>query len=386
MTKKWFIATSAFFFGLAFLVFVWWVLWGRFEKSTDDSYVQGNQVRLTSQIDGYVVSIHADDTQLVEEGQILVELDQTDRLIAFEKAKSVLAESIRYVTKLFETVYVLASEYEKAGAKLGEAETRYLNRKEVVESGAVSEEEYILSEAEYYAAKANQTAAKYNLMKGISEVQNTTIATHPVVEKAKSDLREAYVNLQRCTLRSPVTGIVALRKVQVGQSITRQIPLLAVIPLEEMWVDANFKEVDLSKIRIGQPATITSDIYGGDVVYRGEVIGIGIGSGAVFSSLPPQNATGNWIKIVQRIPVRISLDPEQLRKNPLRLGLSMNVSVDVHDTEGNRVPNMSENRQVYQTDVFNSQIDGVEKIIYEILNQNESFELGAQWETKSSLA
>lgn len=391
MNKKWFILTGAIFIGIALIVFLWWAFWLRFERSTDDSYVQGNQVRLTSQIDGYVVSIHADDTELVEEGQILVELDPTDRMIAFEKAKSNLAERVREVTKLFENVYVLASEYEKAVARQIETETRYVNRREVIESGAVSEEEYIVAEAEYIASKANLTGAKYNLMKGISEVQNTTVATHPIVERAKSDLREAYVNLQRCTLRSPVTGIVALRKVQVGQSIVRQLPLLAVIPLNQMWVDANFKEVELSEIRIGQPATITSDMYGGGVVYNGEVIGIGIGSGAVFSPLPPQNATGNWIKIVQRIPVKVSLNPDQLRKNPLRLGLSMNVSIDVHDIDGSRVPDMSTDKSIYHTDIFHSQIEGSEKIIQEIINQNESLEMGMLdmekvWEKKYNLA
>ena len=244
--KKWFVLSTALFVAIALTCFCWWLFWGRFEKSTDDSYVQGNQVRLTSQIDGYAVSIHADDTEIVTEGQILVELDTTDRKLAFEKAKAILAEKIREVTKLFENVYVLASEYEKAGAKVVETETKYFNRREVVESGAISEEEYIISETDYYSAKAAQMAAKYNLMKAISEVQNTTVPTHPIVEMAKSDVREAYINLQRCTLRSPVTGIVALRKVQVGQSIIKQLPLMAVIPLEQMWVDANFKEVDLS--------------------------------------------------------------------------------------------------------------------------------------------
>ena len=258
-----------------------------------------------------------------------------------------------------------------ADAKVVETETKYLNRREVVESGAISEEEYIISETDYYSAKAAQVAAKYNLMKAMSEVQNTTVPTHPIVEIAKSDVREAYINLQRCTLRSPVTGIVALRKVQVGQSIIKQLPLMAVIPLEQMWVDANFKEVDLSKIRIGQPATITSDIYGREVVYKGEVIGIGIGSGAVFSPLPPQNATGNWIKIVQRIPVRISIEPKQLLKNPLRLGLSMNVTVDVHDVESPRVPDKSIDVSICQTDVFHAQLNGFEDVIKSILDQNQ---------------
>ncbi len=375
MNKKWIPLSCVIFLGIGMIGVIWWYGWGQYEKSTDESYVGGNQVRLTSQIPGYVVSIYADDTELVEEGQILVSLDATDRSIAFEKAKAVLAEKVREVTKLFENVHVLLSDYEIAEAKVLEAETRYLNRRNIVESGAVSEEEYIFAETDYLAAKAVLKGAKYNLMKGISEVQNTSVENHPLVEKAKSDVREAFVNLQRCTLRSPVTGIVAQRRVQVGQTIRPEIPLLAVIPLNQMWVDANFKEVDLAKIRIGQPVYTTSDMYGSDIVYRGEVIGIGIGTGAVFSPLPPQNATGNWIKIVQRVPVRVSLDPDQLRKNPLRLGVSMNVTVDVHDITGRRVPERNSDKFIYQTDVFQTQIDGVEKIIQDILDQNGSYEV-----------
>lgn len=375
MNKKWLWISGVSFIAIALLVFFWWLFWGRFEVSTDDSYVGGNQVRLTSQIDGYVVSIHADDTDLVEEGQILIELDKTDRLIALERAKAILGERIREVTKLFEMVYVSASEYDKYNSYFVDAEVRYWNRKEVVESGAISEEEYIHAETAYYAAKAQVASSKYTLMKAISEVQNTTVKTHPLVQKAISDVREAYLHLQRCTIRSPATGIVALRKVQVGQSITKQIPLLAVIPLNQMWVDANFKEIELSKIRIGQTALVTSDTYGKSVVYKGEVIGIGIGSGAVFSTLPPQNATGNWIKIVQRIPVRISLDLEQLKRIPLRLGLSMNVTVDLHDTEGLMIPEKTPDRSLYNTDVFDTQMDGVEEVIQAIFEQNETLEI-----------
>ncbi len=373
VNKKWIPLSCVIFLSIGMIAVIWWYGWGQYDKSTDDSYVGGNQVRLTSQIPGYVVSIYADDTELVEEGQILVVLDATDRSIAFEKAKALLAEKVREVAKLFENVYVLVSEYERAEAKVLEAETRYLNRKNVVESGAVSEEEYIFAETDYLAAKATLKGAKYNFMKGISEVQNTSIENHPLVEKAKSDVREAFVNLQRCTLRSPVTGIVAQRRVQVGQTIRPEIPLLAVIPLNQMWVDANFKEVDLSKIRIGQPVYTTSDMYGSEVAYRGEVIGIGVGTGAVFSPLPPQNATGNWIKIVQRVPVRVSLDPEQLKRNPLRLGVSMNVHVDVHDITGRRVPERSSDKFIYQTDIFQTQENGSERIIQEILEQNGAF-------------
>lgn len=380
MNKKLLPLSALFFLSLGMIAFIWWIGWGQYKKSTDDSYVGGNQVRLTSQISGSVISIYADDTELVEEGQVLVVLDKTDRLIAFEKSKAILAERVREVRKLFENVYVLFSDYQKAEARLMETEVRYLNRKQVVESGAVSEEEYIFSETDYLSAKADLTRAKYNLKKGISEVQNTSIENHPLVEKAKSDVREAFINLQRCTLRSPVTGIIAQRRVQVGQTIRPDVPLMAVIPLNQMWVDANFKEVDLSKIRIGQPVYTTSDMYGREVVYRGQVIGIGVGTGAVFSPLPPQNATGNWIKIVQRVPVRVSLDPEELKKNPLRLGLSMNVAVDVHDVTGRKIPEKNTDKFIYQTDVFQIQIEGSEEVIEDILQNNGAYE--DDWKTQ----
>ena len=379
MNKKWLLWSSIVFVGIALLVFMWWIFWGRFTKWTADSYVQGNQVRLTSQIEGYVASIYAEDTELVEEGKVLIELDPTDRILAFEKAKNELALKVREVTKLFETAYMMASECEKAQAKLIETEVLYNNRKEVVESGAVSEEEFIVSEINYCAAQSALMSAQYNLMKAVSEVQNTTIATHPLVEKAKMQLREAYVNLQRCILKSPATGIVSQRNAQVGQSINPSNTLMSVIPLNQMWVDANFKEVDLSKIRIGQKAKLVSDMYGRKVVYTGYVVGIGIASGAVLSPLPPQNATGNWIKIVQRIPVRVSLNPEELKQNPLRLGLSMSVSIDVRDMEGKRIPDKAANQLLYQTDIFKSQLDGAEAVIKEILNENETFDMSMVW-------
>ena len=374
VNKKWLIGSSVGFAGIAVVGVLWWAVWGRFYQGTDDAYVHGNQVRLTPQISGYVKAIYAEDTELVEEGQILVELDATDRTIAFEKAKNELALKVREVTQLFETAYVIAGEYEKSQANLVEMEVLFANRKEVVESGAISIEEFITAETNYYAAQASLISVQYQLMRALSEIQNTTIETHPIVEKAKTSLREAYVNLQRCILKSPVAGIIAQRKVQVGGTVDPTSALMAIIPLNQMWIEANYKEVDLTKIRIGQSAHMTADIYGRDVVYTGEVVGIGIGSGAVFSPLPPQNATGNWIKIVQRIPVRISLSQEQLRQNPLRLGLSMHVDVDLHDMSGTRVPQKSMEKPVYQTYVFNSQMAGVEQVIEQIIRENQTFE------------
>lgn len=356
-------------------IFFWWFFWGRFVDSTDDAYVNGNLVRLTPQIKGIVTEVNVDETFFVEEGQILIKLDETDNKIAFDKSKAELADAIRCVTQKFEQVYAIAALYEMRQADMMNAEIEYLDRKEVVASGAVSEEEFIHAEAKFFSARAAVAKVRYELMQAISEVQNTSVSTHPQVEKQKENVRQAWVNLQRCTLRAPASGIVSMRKVQVGESVDPSMPLLAIVPLDQMWVDANFKEIDLAKIRIGQPVSITSDTYGRDIVYAGEVIGIGGGSGAVFSPLPPQNATGNWIKIVQRIPVRISLSPDQLRRYPLRLGLSMNVHIDVHDLDGQRVPNPKKLNSLYVTNVFKNQVDGAEVVIQEILRDNISFDM-----------
>ncbi len=357
------------------LVFCWWLFWGRFVKSTNDAYVQGNQVTLTPQVSGIVTSVNVDETQMVMEKQVLVCLDETDYRITLEAAQSRLGQVIRDVTEMFENVYALAAQFELRQAELFKAEVDYNDRRQVVSEGAVSDEELIHAEANYYAAKANVKSIKYQLMQAISAVQNTTISTHPLVETAKEDLRQAWVNLQRCTLRAPVTGIIAQKAVQVGESVNQLSPLLAIIPLDQLWINANFKETQLSKIRIGQPVTMTADMYGREVIYTGQVIGISSGSGAVFSPLPPQNATGNWIKIVQRIPVRIAINSDQLRRYPLWLGLSMNVKVDVRDTQGVRVPPPAVEKGLYVTDIFKTQIDGAEEIIEQILQKNITFDL-----------
>lgn len=372
---------------LAAIIFLfWWLLWARFHVSTDDAYVNGNQVRVTPQISGNVISVNVDDTQLVEQGQIIVELDTTDPQIVFDRGKTVLAETIRNVTQMFEQVYALAASYDTKLTELYKTEIDYLDRKHIVDSGAVSDEDFIHAEADYEAAKSNLNLAKYNLMQAISLVKGTTVKTHPLVEKAKEDLRSLWVNLKRCTIKAPASGLIAQRSVQVGTSVSPSTPLLAIVPLNQMWVDANFKENQLKKIRLGQPAKVTADTYGGSVVFEGTVVGIGGGSGAVFSPLPPQNATGNWIKIVQRVPVRIGIEQEQLKKYPLRLGLSMNVRVDVKDTAGNRVPKKSMVQPLYTTDVFQTQIDGIEEIIGEIIDQNLTVDISLSDEVCKCLA
>lgn len=368
---------------IALGIFLWWFFYLRFIDSTNDAYVHGNQVRVSSQVPGIIASVNTENTLLVEEGQVLACLDETDMKIALEKAKAELADTIRKVTEMFEEVYVIASRYQEKQAEVFSKEVDYLDRKQIVDTGAISDEEFVHSEAAYMAACFALKAIKYDLMQAISRVQYVTVKTHPLVEKAKEAVRQAYVNLARCKIKAPQTGIVAQRSMQVGQTVLPTTPLLSVIPLDQMWIEANFKEVQLRKLRLGQRVEMTADTYGRSVVFTGEVIGIDAGSGAVFSPLPPQNATGNWIKIVQRIPVRIKLNPEQLRKNPLRLGMSMNVHVDVKEMEGPMIPPPSLDRSIWSTNIYEEQQKGAEELIAKIMQENSTFDLAISNEIAS---
>jgi membrane fusion protein (multidrug efflux system) len=359
---------------IGFCIFIWWVFWARFEVSTEDAYVHGNQVRLTPQISGYVSAVYCEETDYVKEGQILVTLDQTDNKIAFEKAKASLGNIVREVTTLFENVYSLAAIVKEKEAELIRAEIDFLDREAVLSSGAISEEDYIHAKTNFLAVQNGLQAAYFNLRKAISLVENTTVETHPKVSSAIEHLKLTYVNLKRCEIKAPASGIVAQRTVQVGESISPSSLLLAIVPLDQMWVDANFKETHMSKIRLGQTIKMTSDFYGRDIEYLGRVIGIAGGTGAIFSPLPPQNATGNWIKIVQRVPVRISIDERLLQKYPLRLGLSMNVCIDIKDTEGLKVPKPIEDKNpLWSTNIFVDQEEGIKEIIQDIFLKNKSF-------------
>ncbi|MDN3505840.1 MAG: efflux RND transporter periplasmic adaptor subunit [Simkaniaceae bacterium] len=353
--------------------FLYWLFVWRFEESTRDAYVHGNQVVVTPQISGYIASISVNDTEFVEEGRVLIELDRIDRKMAFDTTKSTLAETVRNVTQMFENVGALKGQLEASKAAFAKTAKDYKHRKALVESGGVSREEFQHAEAFFIEAFANMLTVQHNLRGALALVENTTIETHPLVERAIDDLREAFVNLSRCTIRSPVSGIVAMKKAQVGESISAETPLMMIVPLDQIWVDANFKEVQLKNVRLGQPVKLKSDIYGGDMVYQGEVIGIAAATGSVMSVLPPQNATGNWIKIVQRLPVRVRLEPGQLKDFPLRLGLSMDVTVDIHNTSGKMIPEPPPPGAKYSTDVFNKQEEGVDEIIQKILKENQVF-------------
>lgn len=311
---------------------LYWLLYARFFVSTDDAYVGGDIVAVTSREAGTVLALHADNTQRVTRGELLVDLDPVNADVAFDQAEADLARTVRSVRTDF-------SKADQARAQLAAAQTALVqaeaDRKRRQSAGnAVSAEELAHARDAVASAQATVRAAESALAEALATVEGASVARNPDVLSAEAKLRDAAIVRAHTRIYAPVSGIVAQRTAEIGQQIAAGTPLMAVVPLTDVWIDANFKEGQLTDMRVGQPATVTADIYGGDVVYHGRIAGLGAGSGSAFALLPPQNASGNWIKIVQRVPVRIALDPKELRDHPLRVGLSTSVSVDVSDTSG----------------------------------------------------
>lgn len=370
--RRWLLGATAIFLTSGIAATIWWLSWGQYHESTEDAYVTGNMIGLMPQVRGTAAKIYCDETDHVRAGQLLVELDPTDFDLALGARKADLGEAVRNVTGLFERARRLEAHVEETEAELLRAWTDYIDRKPLVDTGAISKEEFIHAEAALMAADGKLRAAVHGFYEALSQVDGTTIVTHPLVLKAQEALKRAWVDRKRCEIRAPDEGIVAMRTVQVGQDVLPGSPLLAIVPLEQIWVDANFKEVQLKHLRIGQPVRVRADMYGRSVLYEGRVAGINPGTGGVFSLLPPQNATGNWIKIVQRLPVRIDLDAEQIRRYPLWLGLSMDVTVHTRDRQGERVakPLRTDVEPLYTTDVLAEQIMGAEECAQMVIFQN----------------
>ncbi len=294
------------FIGIAYGA--WWGLSLRYHESTDDAYVSGNVVQITPQIAGTVVAIDADDTQFVKAGQPLVELDRADAKVALDQAEAQLAKTVREVRTLFATSAQLQAAVEVRVSDMARANEDLARRERLASSGAISSEELQHARNASNGAKAALLAAQQELAANRARVDRTTIDNHPDVRNAAARVREAYLTYSRTELPAPVAGFVAKRSVQLGQRVSTGTPLMAIVPLDQVWIDANFKEPQLANMRVGQPVTLTADVYGGKVDYHGKVAGFGAGTGSAFALLPAQNATGNWIKIVQRVPVRIALD------------------------------------------------------------------------------
>jgi membrane fusion protein (multidrug efflux system) len=312
----------------------YWFLDGRYFESTDDAYVNGDVVQITSEVPGTVLALKVDDTQVVLSGQPLLSLDPADAKIAEASAEANLARAVRQVRGLFAQGQELRAQIEEREQGARTAGDDLKRRSGLIEDGAISFEELSHARDAVTTTRANVAAARQQLDQTIAQIDGTTIADHPQVLAAEAAVRNAALALHRTELVSPVTGVIAKRSVQVGERVAAGTPLLAVVPLDDVWVDANFKEGQLERMRAGQPVTVRTDLYGHQVTYHGHLVGIAAGSGNAFALLPSQNASGNWIKIVQRVPVRILLDPKELKDHPLRVGLSTTVRVDLHDASG----------------------------------------------------
>jgi membrane fusion protein (multidrug efflux system) len=312
----------------------YWFFDARYYGSTDDAYVNGDVVQITSEVPGTVLSVNVDDTQPVQAGQKLLDLDPADARIAVANAEADLARAVRQVRGIFAQSSELQAQIDQREQSARTADDDLKRRGGLISDGAISAEELSHARDAVTSSRANLAAAREQLSQTVAQIDGTTIADHPQVLAAEAAVRNAALALHRTEITSPVSGLIAKRSVQVDQRVAAGTPLMAVVPLDDVWIDANFKEGQIEHMRAGQPVTVHTDLYGHDVTYHGHVVGMAAGSGSAFALLPAQNASGNWIKIVQRIPVRILVDPAELQAHPLRIGLSATVRVDMHDSSG----------------------------------------------------
>ncbi|MCL7714272.1 biotin/lipoyl-binding protein [Stenotrophomonas mori] len=349
---------------------LWYFAFGRWFEETDDAYVQGNQVQITPQVAGTVVAIAADDGMRVERGQLLVQLDPADTEVALQQAEANLARTVREVRGLYRSVEGAQADLNARQVTLKRVREDVARRRDLAASGAISSEELAHARDELAAAEAAVAGSRETVERSRALVDDTVVATQPDVKAAAAQLRQAWLNNARAGIVAPVAGFVARRSVQVGQRVQPGTALMAVVPAEQMWVDANFKETQLRHMRLGQEVALRADLYGGAVKYKGRIASLGLGTGSAFSLLPAQNASGNWIKIVQRVPVRIAIDPKQLAEHPLRIGLSMKAEVSLRDQKGEVLPAAAAEGMVFDTDVYARQLHDADAAIERIIHDN----------------
>ena len=368
--RRWIAGLGAALVLIALVALAWWLVSGRFYESTDDAYVAGDLVNVMSQVNGTVVSIGADETDLITAGQELVRLDATDARIALQDAEQQLARTVRQTRTVFATRDELEAVVNQRRADLARAQADFDRRRHLTTSGAVSGEELGHAQDALNAARDGLVAAQKNLAASRALVGRTGVADNPDVRAAATQVERAWLALVRTSVRAPVTGYVARRSVQLGERIAPGAPLMAIVPLGRLWLEANFREVQLRRMRIGQPVTVVADLYGGHVTYHGRVEGLGLGTGSAFALLPAQNATGNWIKVVQRVPVRIALDPRELAAHPLRIGLSTVVRVDMHDVSGAELAQTPRREPVLETRAYDIDTSAIRARIAQIIDDN----------------
>lgn len=348
----------------------YWFFFIKGFEETEDAYVSGNQVMVSSQVAGNISKINVDNMDPVQAGDVLLELDDTNAKLSFEQAKSNLANAVRQISQLNYTVKQLKSAVRANEIILAQAQGNLNRRVQLVKDGAIDKESFQHAKEAVELAKANLTTSQNQLEANQALLLDDPLSEQPQIQSAVSNLKQAWLNLERTKIRSPIKGYVARRNAQVGQAVSVGGALMAVVTTDQMWLDANFKETQLTHMRIGQPVEIHFDLYGKDKTFNGKVVGIEMGTGSAFSLLPTQNATGNWIKVVQRVPVRIQLDPQQLIENPLRIGLSATVKVNVSDSQGETLRNQAPTATLYSTNVLQYDESAVNNLIESIIRDN----------------
>ena len=349
---------------------LYWFFFLKDFEETEDAYVGGNQVMVSSQVAGNVAKINADNMDKVHAGDILVELDDTNAKLSFEQAKSNLANAVRQVEQLSFTVQQLQSAVHANEISLAQAQGNLARRVQLEKMGAIDKESFQHAKEAVEISKANLNSSRNQLAANQALLSNVPLRQQPQIQNAMSSLKQAWLNLQRTKIRSPIDGYVARRNAQVGQAVSVGGALMAVVSNEQMWLEANFKETQLTNMRIGQPVKIHFDLYGKNKEFDGVINGIEMGTGNAFSLLPSQNATGNWIKVVQRVPVRIKLDPQQFAETPLRIGLSATAKVRIADSSGPMLREKSEPKTLFATDTLKYDESAVENLIESIIQQN----------------
>ena len=348
----------------------YWFFFIKGFEETEDAYVSGNQVMVSSQVAGNISKINVDNMDPVQAGDVLLELDDTNAKLSFEQAKSNLANAVRQISQLNYTVKQLKSAVRANEITLAQAQGNLNRRVQLVKDGAIDKESFQHAKEAVELAKANLTTSQNQLGANQALLLDGPLSEQPQIQSAVSNFKQAWLNLERTKIRSPIKGYVARRNAQVGQAVSVGGALMAVVTTDQMWLDANFKETQLTHMRIGQPVEIHFDLYGKDKTFDGKVVGIEMGTGSAFSLLPTQNATGNWIKVVQRVPVRIQLDPQQLAENPLRIGLSATVKVNVSDSKGKTLRDQAPSTTLYSTNVLQYDESAVNNLIESIIRDN----------------
>lgn len=348
----------------------YWSQFARYRVETNDAYVTGNLVPLVAQSTGTVIEVAADDTEFTPPGRTLVRLNGAHARLALEAAEAQLGETVRTVANRFATVEELRARMDARRAALIRIEHDLARYREVSDSGAVPEQQIQNAEDQHRELAAQLRADAAALQAVEAQVRGADIGHNPSVLRAASTVRAAYLELQRCEVKAPVAGFIAKRSAQPGQRVTPGTPLLAIVPLQELWVDANVKEDRLGRVRPGQAVTMTAALYGKQVVYHGRVLGLGAGTGSIFGLLPPENASGNYIHIVERLPVRISLDAAELRAHPLRPGLSMEVSIDTRGGGPVLQPLTTTPGGAWRTVVYKRELANADTLVHRIIAAN----------------